>query len=97
LFADSEHEQPVIGSTSFIAEAGSAWLLNEAISSKSGSEFTGGGRQCWGLVLKCYELRTRQHKMLNVNALRPLKHYLPKGLMNFGRRSLAKVTKVIPS
>jgi hypothetical protein len=25
-------------------------------------EFTGGGRQCWGLVLKCYELRTRQHK-----------------------------------
>jgi predicted nucleic acid-binding Zn-ribbon protein len=36
-----------------------------------------GGRQCWGLVLKCYELRTRQHKMLNVNALRPLKHYLP--------------------
>jgi hypothetical protein len=32
---------------------------------------------CWGLVLKCYELRTRQHKMLNVNALRPTKHYFP--------------------
>ena len=31
---------------------------------------------CWGLVLKCYELRTRQHKMLMDNALRPLKHYL---------------------
>jgi hypothetical protein len=30
----------------------------------------------WGLVLKCYESRTRQHKMLNVNALRPSKHYL---------------------
>jgi hypothetical protein len=30
---------------------------------------------CWRLVLKCYELRTRQHKMLNVNALRPMKHY----------------------
>jgi hypothetical protein len=30
---------------------------------------------CWGLVLKCYELRTRQHKMLNVNVLRPTKHY----------------------
>jgi hypothetical protein len=41
---------------------------------------------CWGLVLKCYELRTRQHRMLNVNALRPLKHYSLKGLMNFGRR-----------
>jgi hypothetical protein len=26
------------------------------------NEFTRGGRQCWGLVLKCYELRTRQHK-----------------------------------
>jgi hypothetical protein len=36
------------------------------------------------------ELRTRQHRMLNVNALRPLKHYLPKDLMNFGRRSRAK-------
>jgi hypothetical protein len=24
--------------------------------SKSGSEFTGGGRQCWGLVLKCFSL-----------------------------------------
>jgi hypothetical protein len=32
---------------------------------------------CWGLVLKCYELRTRQHKILNVNALRSLKHYFP--------------------
>jgi hypothetical protein len=33
------------------------------------------GGRCWGLVLKCYELRTRQHKMLNVNALRPMRHY----------------------
>jgi hypothetical protein len=32
---------------------------------------------CWGLVLKCYELRTRQHEVLNVNALRQPKHYLP--------------------
>jgi hypothetical protein len=28
--------------------------------------------------------------MLDVNALRPLKHYLSKDLMNFGRRSRAK-------
>jgi hypothetical protein len=42
--------------------------------------------RCWGLALKCYELRTKQHKMLNINALRPLKYYLPKDLMNFGRR-----------
>jgi hypothetical protein len=32
---------------------------------------------CWGLVLKCSGLRTRQHKMLNVNVLRPSKHYFP--------------------
>jgi hypothetical protein len=43
------------------------------------NEFTGGGRQCWGLVLKCYELRTRQHKMLIVKDLRPSKHYLLLG------------------
>jgi hypothetical protein len=40
-----------------------------------------GGRlhpRCWGLVLKCYELRTRQHKKrLMVNTLRPSKHYFP--------------------
>jgi hypothetical protein len=30
--------------------------------SKNGSEFTGGGRQCWGLVLKSFGLRTRQYK-----------------------------------
>jgi hypothetical protein len=86
LLAGSEHEPPVIGSTSFGAEAAPVWLLNKAINSESGSEFTRGGRQCWGLVLKCYESRTRQHKMLNINALRPLKHYLPKDLMSFGRR-----------
>jgi hypothetical protein len=86
LLAGSEDEPPVIGSTSFEAEAAPAWLLNEAINSKSGSEFTRGGRQCWRLVLKCYELRTRQHKILNINDLRPPKHYLPKDLMIFGRR-----------
>jgi hypothetical protein len=43
-------------------------------------------RDCWGLVLKCYELRTRQHKMLNVKALRLLKHYFTEDLMSFGRR-----------
>jgi hypothetical protein len=41
---------------------------------------------CWRLVLKCYELRTRQHKMLNVNILRPSKHYFPKDIIIFGRR-----------
>jgi hypothetical protein len=40
---------------------------------------------CWGLVLKCYELRTRQHKMLNVNVLRP-RNIIPLEIMNLGRR-----------
>jgi hypothetical protein len=40
-----------------------------------------------GLVLKCYELRIRQHKSrLMVNALRPSKHYFPKDITIFGRR-----------
>jgi hypothetical protein len=42
---------------------------------------------CWGLVLKCYESRTRQHKMLNIKALRPSDHYFPSDIMNLGRRS----------
>jgi hypothetical protein len=37
---------------------------------------TEGQELCWRLVLKCYELRTRQHRMLKFNALRPSKHYL---------------------
>jgi hypothetical protein len=35
------------------------------------------GAPYWGLVLKCYELRTRQHKILMVKDLCPSKHYLP--------------------
>jgi hypothetical protein len=42
-------------------------------------------RPCWGLALKCYKLRTRQHQnMLLVNALGPSKHYFPKDIMIFG-------------
>jgi hypothetical protein len=39
--------------------------------------FTSEVSKCWGLVLKCYESRTRQHKVLNVNVLCPSKHYFP--------------------
>jgi hypothetical protein len=46
---------------------------------------------CWGLVLKCYELRTRQHKMLNIKALRPSKHYFPLDIMNLR----TKVTSIM--
>jgi hypothetical protein len=60
--------------------------MRMCIDYRSLNEVTIKNKYCWGLVLKCYELRTRQHKMLNINALRPLKHYLLKDLMNFGRR-----------
>jgi hypothetical protein len=43
------------------AEAGPSWAAPRAKTPW----------HCWGLVLKCYELRTRRHKMLNVKALRP--------------------------
>jgi hypothetical protein len=33
LLTGSEHEPPIIGSTSFVAKAASAWMLDEAISS----------------------------------------------------------------
>jgi hypothetical protein len=46
-----------------------------------------GNRFYWRIVLKCYELRTRQHKnRLMVNVLCPSKHYFPKDIMIFGRR-----------
>jgi hypothetical protein len=60
-----------------VAEAFFGGMTKVSACRRWSKEFTEGGRQCWGLVLKCYELRTRQHKMLNVNVLRPSKHYFP--------------------
>jgi hypothetical protein len=43
---------------------------------------------CWGLALKCYKLRIRQHQnMLLVNAFCSSKHYFPKDIMIFEQRS----------
>jgi outer membrane murein-binding lipoprotein Lpp len=60
--------------------------LQECLDIAEGEEANTREAYCWGLVLKCYELRTRQHEMLNIDALRPRKHYFPKDLMSFGRR-----------
>jgi hypothetical protein len=49
------------------------------------TQMTSHDSSCWELVLKCYELRTRQHKMLNVNVLRP-RNIIPLRIMNLGRR-----------
>jgi hypothetical protein len=69
-------------------------MLAESVQdSKNGSEFTGGGRQCWGLVLKCYESRTRQHEMLNIKSPSSFKSLFPFGYNEFR----TKVMKDIPS
>jgi hypothetical protein len=49
---------------------------------------------CWGLALKCYELRTRQHKMLNINALRPLKHYFLKDMLRRTKVIIAELRRL---
>jgi hypothetical protein len=52
-----------------------------------------GAIKCWGLVLKCFELRTRQHKMLNINVLRPLKHYLPQGFNELRTKVMSEISR----
>jgi hypothetical protein len=69
-------------------------MLAESVQdSKNGREFTGGGRQCWGLVLKCYESRTRQHKMLNIESPSSFESLFPFGYNEFR----TKVMKDVPS
>src|SRR5688572_3215216 len=45
-----------------VAEAFFGGMTKVSACRRWSKEFTGGGRQCWLLVLNCYELRTRQHK-----------------------------------
>jgi hypothetical protein len=49
-------------------------------------------RHCWGLVLKWYESRTRQHKMLNIKSPSSFKSLFPFGYNEFR----TKVMKVVP-
>jgi hypothetical protein len=42
------------------------------------------GANVGDLFSNAMNLRTRQHKMLNVNILRSSKHYFPKDIMTFG-------------
>jgi hypothetical protein len=58
---------------------------------QSGSEFTGGGRQCWGLVLKCFKNKATQK---NVNRLSPSSY---EALFPLGNNDFrTKVTKGEP-
>jgi hypothetical protein len=47
------------------------------------------GKPCWGLVLKCYESRTRQHKSVKCQAPSSLETVYPFGY----NESRTKVTK----
>jgi hypothetical protein len=47
---------------------------------------------CWRLVLKCYESRTRQHKMLNIKSPSSFKSLFPLGYNEFR----TKVMKGVP-
>jgi hypothetical protein len=58
---------------------------SQVLAPKGRMDARGGLGFCWGLILKCYELRTRQHRMLNVNVLRP-RSIIPLRIMNLGRR-----------
>ena len=76
---DPSAEASLIGGKNFtdIWENGDRGMAHEII--KKSEKDT----HCWGLVLKCYELRTRQHKMLNVNVLHP-RSIIPLRIMNLG-------------
>jgi hypothetical protein len=50
-------------------------------------------RQCWRLVLKYYESRTRQHKMLNIESPSSFKSLFPFGYNEFR----TEVMKDVPS
>jgi hypothetical protein len=87
LFFSKNQDQTMVG----YADAGYQSDPHNGMS-HTGFVFLCGG--CWGLVLKCYELRTRQHKKcLNVKVLHPSKHYFPWGYNDFRM----KVMKDIPS
>jgi hypothetical protein len=60
--------------------------VKEALKRMKGGKAMGLDGICWSLVLKCYESRTRQHKMLIIKDIRPSKHYLPQDIMIFRRR-----------
>jgi hypothetical protein len=53
---------------------------------------------CWGLVLKCYELRTRQHKDVKYKCPSSAKALSPQGFNELRTNSMSKnITKISPS
>jgi hypothetical protein len=64
LLAGSELEPPIIGSTSFVTEGATTWLLYEAIVTTVEVSSPEVGRQCWSLILRCFSL-TEDKKVRN--------------------------------
>jgi hypothetical protein len=86
LLAGSELESPVIGSTSFVAEGATAWLLCEAIVATvevSSSEVGANVGPCSRMLY----IRNKATQLLTIKDLRPSKHYLLLDIMIFERRS----------
>jgi hypothetical protein len=76
LLAGSEHDPPVIGSTSFVAEAVLAWVLDVAISSKVEVSSPEVGANVGDLFSNAMN-QEQGNTVLKVNILCPSKHYFP--------------------
>jgi hypothetical protein len=88
LLAGSELEPPVIGSTSFMVEGATAWLLCEAIVTTvevSSLEVGANVGPCSQMLY----IKNKTTQLLTIRDLRPLKYYLPWDIMNFNIVNLA--------
>jgi hypothetical protein len=76
LLAGSKLEPPVIGSTSFVAEGATTWLLYEAIVTTvevSSLEVDANVGPCSRML----NTKNKATQLLTIRDLRPSKHYLP--------------------
>jgi hypothetical protein len=86
LLAGSELEPPVIGSTSFVAESATAWLLCEAIVTTMEVSSPELGTNV-GPCSRMLHTKNKATQLLTLRDLRLSKHYLPWDIMIFRRRS----------
>jgi hypothetical protein len=48
---------------------------------------------CWGLVLKCYELRTRQHKDVKYKCPSSAEALSPQGFNELRKKVMSKISR----
>jgi hypothetical protein len=85
LLAGLELEPPVIGSTSFLAEGATAWLLCEAIITTVEVSSPEVGANVCSCSRMLYT-KNKATQLLTIRDLRPSKHHLPWDIMIFRRR-----------